>query len=187
MFAAPHGFSQRTTSFIACACQGIHRTPLRHLIALIFNARPHYPRSPKQAEAIWTACFKSIAEQTMDPRPASHPKAQKQVQKDQCHTRTIRQRRACIASFRSISRRRRPDNSSLHDVNAGLLGRQKSENRSQHAEIAPDFPASEFWLLIFVFSGLTTSELACRAEAAGGNHPPSPSGLRRGSLRCSAA
>jgi hypothetical protein len=40
LFAAPHGFSQRTTSFIACACQGIHRTPLRHLIALIFNARP---------------------------------------------------------------------------------------------------------------------------------------------------
>ena len=40
LFAAPHGFSQRTTSFIACACQGIHRTPLRHLIALIINARP---------------------------------------------------------------------------------------------------------------------------------------------------
>ncbi len=40
MFAAPHGLSQRTTSFIACACQGIHRTPLFHLIALITNARP---------------------------------------------------------------------------------------------------------------------------------------------------
>ena len=45
LFAAPHGFSQRTTSFIACACQGIHRTPLRHLIALIFNARPFQDRS----------------------------------------------------------------------------------------------------------------------------------------------
>ena len=40
LFAAPHGLSQRTTSFIACACQGIHRTPLFHLIALITNARP---------------------------------------------------------------------------------------------------------------------------------------------------
>ena len=81
LFAAPHGFSQRTTSFIACACQGIHRTPLRHLIALIFNARPHYPRSSKQAGEVWTACFKSIAEQTMDPRPASHPKAQNRSRK----------------------------------------------------------------------------------------------------------
>ena len=37
-FAAPHGFSQRITSFIACACQGIHQLPLRHLIVLIANA-----------------------------------------------------------------------------------------------------------------------------------------------------
>lgn len=39
-FAAPHGFSQRITSFIACACQGIHQMPLRHLIVLIANAHP---------------------------------------------------------------------------------------------------------------------------------------------------
>ena len=39
LFAPPHGLSQRTTSFIACAYLGIHRTPLRHLIALIINAR----------------------------------------------------------------------------------------------------------------------------------------------------
>ena len=31
-FAAPHGFSQRTTSFIASRRQGIHQTPLRRLI-----------------------------------------------------------------------------------------------------------------------------------------------------------
>ena len=35
LFAAPHGLSQRITSFIACACQGIHQMPLRHLIVLI--------------------------------------------------------------------------------------------------------------------------------------------------------
>ena len=40
LFAAPHGFSQRITSFIACACQGIHQLPLRHLIVLIANAHP---------------------------------------------------------------------------------------------------------------------------------------------------
>ncbi len=39
-FAAPHGLSQRITSFIACACQGIHQLPLRHLIVLIANAHP---------------------------------------------------------------------------------------------------------------------------------------------------
>ena len=39
-FAAPHGLSQRSTSFIASQRQGIHRTPLRHLITLIINAHP---------------------------------------------------------------------------------------------------------------------------------------------------
>ena len=38
LFAAPHGLSQRITSFIACACQGIHQMPLIHLIVLIANA-----------------------------------------------------------------------------------------------------------------------------------------------------
>jgi hypothetical protein len=37
-FAAPRGFSQRSTSFIASHCQGIHQMPLVHLIALIINA-----------------------------------------------------------------------------------------------------------------------------------------------------
>ena len=35
LFAAPRSLSQRTTSFIACACQGIHRMLLSHLIVLI--------------------------------------------------------------------------------------------------------------------------------------------------------
>ena len=47
-FAAPHGFSQRITSFIACACQGIHQMPLRHLIVLIANAHHLAARSPKE-------------------------------------------------------------------------------------------------------------------------------------------
>ena len=38
LFAAPRGFSQRITSFIACACQGIHQMLLRHLITLTINA-----------------------------------------------------------------------------------------------------------------------------------------------------
>ena len=39
LFAAPRSISQRTTSFIASQHQGIHRTPLVHLITLIFDAR----------------------------------------------------------------------------------------------------------------------------------------------------
>ena len=42
-FAAPHGLSQRSTSFIASQRQGIHQIPLRHLIALIAKARVFLP------------------------------------------------------------------------------------------------------------------------------------------------
>ena len=42
LFATHRRLSQRTTSFIASQRQGIHRMPLRHLIALIINA--HSPR-----------------------------------------------------------------------------------------------------------------------------------------------
>ena len=38
LFAAPRSLSQRTTSFIASQCQGIHQMPLSRLIALIINA-----------------------------------------------------------------------------------------------------------------------------------------------------
>ena len=44
-FAAPRGFSQRSTSFIASQRQGIHQMPLRHLIALIINAHPARQRT----------------------------------------------------------------------------------------------------------------------------------------------
>ena len=39
LFAAPHDFSQRTTSFIASQCQGIHQMPLSRLIALIIRTQ----------------------------------------------------------------------------------------------------------------------------------------------------
>ena len=41
LFAAPHGFSQRITSFFACACQGIHQMPLIHFFVLIVYAHPY--------------------------------------------------------------------------------------------------------------------------------------------------
>ena len=41
LFAAPHGLSQRITSFFACACQGIHQMPLIHFFVLIANAHQY--------------------------------------------------------------------------------------------------------------------------------------------------
>ena len=38
LFAAPRNLSQRTTSFIASQCQGIHQMPLSRLIILIIDA-----------------------------------------------------------------------------------------------------------------------------------------------------
>ena len=56
VFAPPRRLSQRITSFIACACQGIHQLPLRHLIILIANAHrflvPHDP-CPKSLATFW--------------------------------------------------------------------------------------------------------------------------------------
>lgn len=49
LFAAPHDLSQRTTSFIASQRQGIHQIPLRHLIALIANARRSDERQREKA------------------------------------------------------------------------------------------------------------------------------------------
>ena len=48
LFAAPHGLSQRITSFIASCRQGIHRMPLRHLITLIINAHLMSANPPDQ-------------------------------------------------------------------------------------------------------------------------------------------
>ncbi|RWK63309.1 MAG: hypothetical protein EOR56_34080 [Mesorhizobium sp.] len=52
VFAPPRSLSQRITSFIACACQGIHQLPLRHLIVLIANTHRAIPKgsSPARSE-----------------------------------------------------------------------------------------------------------------------------------------
>ena len=67
LFAAPHDFSQRTTSFIASQCQGIHQMLLSRLmlslsmampgirgqgsaIKKITGARRHHPTPPRQKE-----------------------------------------------------------------------------------------------------------------------------------------
>jgi hypothetical protein len=68
LFAAPHDLSQRTTSFIASQRQGIHRIPLRHLIALIIDAHrsaaavSHSLLNAERYIDRKTICFKCIRE-----------------------------------------------------------------------------------------------------------------------------
>ncbi len=66
VFAPPRSLSQRITSFIACACQGIHQMPLRHLIVLIANIHSLFVH-------ILVSCAKQSAKQTkyQQKRPAS--------------------------------------------------------------------------------------------------------------------
>lgn len=68
-FAAPHGLSQRITSFIACACQGIHQLPLRHLIVLIANAHHQLPfqRNGQQTRLPFTTRSSHDAIDVFDP------------------------------------------------------------------------------------------------------------------------
>ncbi len=98
LFAAPRGLSQRTTSFIACACQGIHRTPLSHLIALIIDARPFQDLAIRERNGrhSQTRPPQSTAELPASPRTALRtsdpPPSRQRIWKDQCHTRTARRR-----------------------------------------------------------------------------------------------
>ena len=56
LFAAPRNISQRTTSFIASRCQGIHQTPLSRLIVLISNVHPHTDDTAEKTSFILKTC-----------------------------------------------------------------------------------------------------------------------------------
>jgi hypothetical protein len=167
-FAAPHGLSQRTTSFIACACQGIHRTPFRHLIALIINARAarkggrsrksevgnQKPESSRSPLAIPTGrhCILGPAprQEAPDPfRPTVEPTMD--LERPVYHTRLARRPR------RSSSR---PDQPAPTRGASGQLFSSRcqcrpegpAEIRKQKSEVGKH-PTSnpEFWLLISGF------------------------------------
>jgi hypothetical protein len=64
-FAAPHGLSQRTTSFIASQRQGIHQMLLRHLIALTIDVHSPRQRSFDHSVALMIAGSRRIRERPM--------------------------------------------------------------------------------------------------------------------------
>lgn len=74
LFAAPHGFSQRITSFIACACQGIHQMPFFHLIVLIANAHLYLGLAKLSYSACRLAGQPNLAIRTPFSIPHSQPK-----------------------------------------------------------------------------------------------------------------
>ena len=68
LFAAPHGLSQRITSFIACVCQGIHQMPLFHLIIPIAHdhrvearSRRTFKECPSALSADWRSQSDGLA------------------------------------------------------------------------------------------------------------------------------
>ena len=86
VFAPPRRLSQRITSFIACACQGIHQMPLRHLIILIANIhllRPHARTSlagpvlrearhtTRRPSGLYGHQLSSVAKRSLPYKPAS--------------------------------------------------------------------------------------------------------------------
>ena len=120
VFAPPRRLSQRITSFIACACQGIHQLPLRHLIILIANAHPdRCPNSIGRKDQLLEICSMAAV------RQANHMQAIER-----------RLRRTDIISARPITkgygpskaelRHRNPNKSSLHDF---IQNRQGTEVR----------------------------------------------------------
>ena len=52
LLAAPHGFSQRATSFIASWCQGIHRMPFSYSITNVSHPSSNLPSTPSHQTSV---------------------------------------------------------------------------------------------------------------------------------------
>lgn len=95
VFAPPRSLSQRITSFIACACQGIHQLPLRHLIVLIANA---HLRNLEEIVARTRSCAGSSFNGIGTKRPASRDRFEGAVRQTH-HMREIERLPRQITSF----------------------------------------------------------------------------------------
>ena len=165
-FAAPHGLSQRITSFIACACQGIHQLPLRHLIVLIANAHPvkdgigtkrpasrdrfegavrltHHERKIERLSRQTRAIVTPSAVRSKPGGDRAPAKEFEQIFSLRCHTEQA-ESRAC----RKLVSKRVTLPSSRHlALSTGEWWSQTGSNRRPHACKARALPA-ELWPLI---------------------------------------
>ena len=128
VFAPPRRLSQRITSFIACACQGIHQLPLRHLIILIANAHRSFladnslsgksrdlPGLSAAADPRRERHTMRLAEKTSFSRSVRWPRSGRPIK---CRRLSVSRRRTTGSLPRNSNK------SSLHDV---MQNRQKAE------------------------------------------------------------
>ena len=141
-FAAPHGFSQRSTSFIASQRQGIHRMPLRHLIALMLNAHsPTLARGPGHCSERPVSCLDS----SVTPQPSSQaplPKEQtdeslftmskNSLGTDACAPRTLR-----LSSLRRTQRSSRRERETKTAASRQAAPRRCDPKRSDTGRETP--------------------------------------------------
>jgi hypothetical protein len=84
VFAPPRSLSQRITSFIACACQGIHQLPLRHLIVLIANAHRAIPKGLSLQPLLCRVSLRAISKRlSPEQDPVQNLASMSLAQKDQ--------------------------------------------------------------------------------------------------------
>jgi hypothetical protein len=124
LFAAPRGLSQRTTSFIASQRQGIHRMPLRHLIALIINAHPSARAPSTLARRVRIRPALRI-DRALTERPASS----RSPDRGGAVKRALR-----VWRVRKLITATGSDRSSLHDVRWITEPRQTARDRSAGCE-----------------------------------------------------
>ena len=127
LFAAPHGLSQRTTSFIASRRQGIHRMPFLRLIALIIDVRPIHPdrTPPTKDQYRKSSISRRSGTGTNDKRPARTRIA---IPIPDKHNRRPRQ-------DTEISLPIPMDNSSLHDVRSNAPHPRASTLRNRRNRV----------------------------------------------------
>ena len=164
VFAPPRSLSQRITSFIACACQGIHQLPLRHLIVLIANAPRPEGRAGLESGSQEIDATASL---TLPPsrgdgwqktRPSPRPEFRQGktgLRKTSCHheepgpsaTRVTRRQLSSLILHQDVSWDKLFSSTYVNHVRQRMLAKDQNK-RSGGSGIACPSPSSEFWLLI---------------------------------------
>ena len=121
VFAPPRRLSQRITSFIACACQGIHQLPLRHLIVHIANIHqnmnPNPLQDPASADGYWT--LKRPASRDLSDGAVRQTNHMRKIERLTRRTPPINTRSYLNSQSHPLQIRlpiRNPNKSSLHNV-----------------------------------------------------------------------
>ena len=149
VFAPPRSLSQRITSFIACACQGIHQLPLRHLIVLIANA--HLKRNPKGCRSAAKSCAGLSPDVIGTKRPASRDRFEGAVRQTH-HMQEIERLLRQITDL------------SAHEVRTNLLFTMSKQNKRQAKKLTTNLYTNDFFHLY----STTSTRQSCGLRGSGG-------------------